>query len=164
MASTPPPAYLLHQVPGRFRISVPSERGKTVYFSRLQQELITLHGVRRLRANALTGTVLAEGEDLDVSAFGAEAAERGLLLLQKPEKHPSSAHLPLLTPVRRLDSELRRLTGGEIDLAVAMFLALLGFGVWELVRGNFRTPPWYTAFWYAFGVLTKSLADRESSA
>jgi hypothetical protein len=33
----------------------------------------------------------------------------------------------------------------------------------EIMRGNFRMPPWYTAFWYAFGLFTKSMLDRTDS-
>jgi hypothetical protein len=39
-------------------------------------------------------------------------------------------------------------------------MGLLGTGIYQIVRGNFGAPPWYTAFWYAFGVFTKSLIDK----
>jgi len=34
------------------------------------------------------------------------------------------------------------------------------------MRGNFGIPPWYTAFWYSFGVYTKQIAGglREDPA
>ena len=160
----PPQAFVLHKLTGRVRIGVPSRKGDAVYFSDLQRQLAGSCGAERLRANPLTGTVLAAGASLDVAAFSAAAADRGLFLLQPAEKTAVSPHRALLAPLEDLGNGLRRLTGGEIDLAVAMFLALVGFGLWELARGNFRTPPWYTAFWYAFGVLTKSLIDRDRAA
>jgi len=39
-------------------------------------------------------------------------------------------------------------------------LSLLGLGLYQILRGNFRAPPWYTAFWYALGIFTKSLSDK----
>jgi hypothetical protein len=142
---------------------VPSKKRDTAYFSDLQRRLAAFSGVEHLSANPLTGTVLATGASLDVDAFTAAAGDRGLFVLQTAERTAVSPHHALLAPVEDLDNSLRRLSGGEIDLAVATFMALVGFGLWELARGNFKTPPWYTAFWYAFGVLTKSLVDRDRS-
>jgi hypothetical protein len=49
-----------------------------------------------------------------------------------------------------------------VDLPGMVFLSALLIGLYELARGNFRPPPWYTAFWYAFGVYSKSLMDRRA--
>jgi hypothetical protein len=36
-------------------------------------------------------------------------------------------------------------------------------GVYQILRGQFRTPPWYTAFWYAFGLLTMFVVKKSIS-
>ncbi|MGD8664119.1 MAG: hypothetical protein PVH37_29600, partial [Desulfobacterales bacterium] len=51
-----------------------------------------------------------------------------------------------------LNNSIRRLTSGDIDLVGTLLLVLLISGLTELIRGNLRMPPWYTAFWYAFGL------------
>jgi hypothetical protein len=51
-------------------------------------------------------------------------------------------------------------TGGWLDLPGMAFLLLLGIGIYQIRRGNIGLPPWYTAFWYAFGVYTKSLVEK----
>jgi hypothetical protein len=66
----------------------------------------------------------------------------------------------------RIDGELRAnhqvkaLSGGELDLSGIIFIALLGFGLWELAIGNFKRPPWYTAFWSAFRLFSKTIIDE----
>ena len=44
---------------------------------------------------------------------------------------------------------------------LSQFGVLLALGIYQISRGNFMAPAWYTAFWYAFGVLTKTLIDRD---
>ena len=61
-----------------------------------------------------------------------------------------------------MSQSLRRFSSGELDLAVMVFIALLGVGVYQIARGNFGAPPWYTAFWYALGVLTKTSSNTDS--
>lgn len=48
------------------------------------------------------------------------------------------------------------------DLPGMAFLTLLGVGIYQLVRGNFAAPPWYTAFWYAMGIFTKSIMEKKA--
>jgi hypothetical protein len=50
-----------------------------------------------------------------------------------------------------------------LDLPGMIFLSLLAVGLWELAIGNFKRPPWYTAFWYAFGLFSKAIFDELKS-
>jgi hypothetical protein len=56
---------------------------------------------------------------------------------------------------------LRTRTAGRLDLAEIAFLLMMGFGIFRLVRGKFSAPPWYTAFWYAYGISKILLKNRE---
>ena len=69
----------------------------------------------------------------------------------------------VLPPVKAADRKLLDLTGGTVDLPSGIFLALVFTGVYQIVRGQFRTPPWYTVFWYAFGLLSLFVLKKSSS-
>ena len=43
-----------------------------------------------------------------------------------------------------------------MDLGTASFGALLIMGIYQISRGNFMAPAWYTAFWYALNIFLKS--------
>ena len=49
-----------------------------------------------------------------------------------------------------------------MDLAGILLLFLLIAGMTEILRGKIQMPPWYTAFWYAFGIykLASVVKDR----
>ena len=40
---------------------------------------------------------------------------------------------------------------------------VLGMGGYEISRGRFATPAWYTAFWYALNIFLKGLQDQEAA-
>jgi hypothetical protein len=67
------------------------------------------------------------------------------------------------TPLSGINADLKKISGGEVDLPIAIFIILLAFGVIEIFRGNFKMPPWYTAFWYAFGVFSKAIFDSRQT-
>jgi hypothetical protein len=49
-----------------------------------------------------------------------------------------------------------------VDVEVIVFLLLVGFGIYDLLRGDLRRPAWYTAFWYASEVFNKYISDHKS--
>jgi hypothetical protein len=69
----------------------------------------------------------------------------------------------VVPPAKAVDRKLLDLTGGTLDLPSGLFLALVITGVYQILRGQFRTPPWYTAFWYAFGLLTMFVVKKSIS-
>jgi hypothetical protein len=66
----------------------------------------------------------------------------------------------LVQPVAGLDRSLRAVTGGKVDIPSAVFLALLCSGLYQLMRGRISAPPWYTAFWYAFGLVSMYVIEK----
>jgi hypothetical protein len=61
---------------------------------------------------------------------------------------------------RAVDSEVERLTGGELDLPSIALMGLICSGIYQISIGNFAAPAWYTAFWYAASIAVK--ADKPS--
>jgi hypothetical protein len=155
-----PEAYITHQTPSRLRIKTPSQRGDYAYFEGLRDTFSRQKAFKSLEVNVVTGSVLLEGDDLD-AAMVAEIASRHKLFSFTPNDggtKPLSQRVA--EPLRRMSRELDRFTGGQVDLPSLALLALLSTGVYQILRGNFGAPPWYTAFWYALGVFSKSAVDR----
>jgi hypothetical protein len=157
-----PKASVSHQSSKRLRIKIPSQKGDWDYFQGLGEKLVKYQDFDVLQLNPVTGSVLFIDERLDVSGIEAYAREKGLFDLKRTGVSVVPLSRRIAEPLSGTSSFLNRTTGGFLDLPGAAFLLLLGVGLYEIVRGNFRSPPWYTAFWYAFGVFTKSLVDIAS--
>jgi hypothetical protein len=155
-----PEACITHQTPSRLRIKIPSQRGDSAYFEGLRDTFSRQKTFKIMEVNVVTGSVLLENDGLDMAAV-AELAERHKLFSLKPDEggtKPLSQRVA--EPLRKMSGELGRFTGGQVDLPSLALLALLSTGVYQILRGNFGAPPWYTAFWYALGVFSKSAVDR----
>jgi hypothetical protein len=156
-----PQASVCHRSAGRLRIRIASRRGDADYFAKVVKDLSGLRQVTHLAANPLTGSVLLLGELLDAGEVDAHARARGLFHLLDPAEAPGVPLMhSLVQPVAGVDRSLRAVSGGKVDLRSAIFLALLGTGIYELVRGRFSAPPWYTAFWYAFGLVSMYVIEK----
>lgn len=147
-----PQAYICHKAPRRLRIRINSRKGNAEYFENLQAALIRYRTFDRLEINTLTGSVLIEDEHLNVDDIAEQAKSRGLFELTDPHHSRSPMTIQLVSHLDNLNSTIRRMTAGQMDLAGVLLLALLISGLSQLFRGNLRMPPWYTAFWYAFGI------------
>lgn len=151
-------ARIISGIEGRTRIRISGKKGNCGYFTALREELLKCGGVREVTVNPMIGSVLIihEGEFAPIARYGQEA---GLFSITGDE-HGGKA-LPryvqaTLGTYRVVDERLKRLTGGEIDLAGASFLALAGMGIYQIARGRFGAPAWYTAFWYALNIFLKT--------
>ena len=69
----------------------------------------------------------------------------------------------LVSHLENLNINIRRLTTGEMDLAGILLLFLLIAGMTEILRGKIQMPPWYTAFWYAFGIYKLASVVKDKS-
>ncbi|MBN1105287.1 MAG: hypothetical protein JXL84_17880 [Deltaproteobacteria bacterium] len=154
-----PEAHLVHRSLERLRLRIPSRRGNAAFFSRVEEKLSSFPRMRRLEVNPATGSLLFLGKSVDLQAIARVAQKEGLFTLQVVEQRPVSLPKRIAAPLGGLSSKVRRMTGGHLDLPGLAFLSLLGFGLFQILRGDLRSPPWYTAFWYAFGVFSKSVAD-----
>ena len=158
-----PEAHVCHTSKNRIRVRIPSKKGDAEYFRTLRDGLAALKKFETVEVNAVTGGVLFCGEGAAVSPI-SEAGEAGSFfsLREKPPLRAVPLSRRLAQPVQDASAFLTRNTGGLVDLPGLAFVLLLGIGAYQVLLGNLRSPPWYTAFWYAFGVFTKSLADMAS--
>jgi hypothetical protein len=155
-----PEARITHRAGSRLRFRIPARRGDAEYFSKLEEYLLGYKPFRTLETNPLTGSVLLVYDKLDLGDLAEKAEANGLFAMRrlKPNSTPLSGRM--VEPLANLSESVRRMSGGELDLPGLIFMGLLGTGIYQIFRGNFGAPPWYTAFWYAFGVFTKSLIDK----
>ncbi len=154
---TRPIARIVHQTADRLRLRITTRRGDPTYFDRLETVLTEKLEGHAVRCAPETAGLLITAPAVDMEKLAEAAAEAGLFELSGA---PISLAEAMSSPVRRASNAMGTLTGNAVDLPGAIFLGLLGYGVVALARGNLRMPPWYTAFWYAFGIFTKSIADK----
>jgi hypothetical protein len=155
-----PLAVIAHKTAHRLRIRIASRRGESSYFAATEDKLREAFADLSVTGNALTGTILLTGKPLDVDAVVDFGRSKKLFAIQTiPANGPSMAR-SVAAPLHSVNRRIQQVTSGRVDLPGAVFIALLGFGVVELIRGNWRTPPWYTALWYAFGLYSKSFIDQ----
>ena len=67
-------------------------------------------------------------------------------------------------PFASLSRRIRDFTGSAADLSGLAVLALLTVGVYQIARGNFGAPAWYTAFWYALGIFNRSNGGKKATS
>ncbi len=113
----------------------------------------------------MTGSLLFVGDGLDLQSVVAFGEENGLFTVDtnSVDSRNNPKHLAgkVVKPLQGFQNAMGQLTGGHLDLSGLVFFLLLGTGAYQIARGNFAAPPWYTAFWYAFGVFTKQLMEEE---
>jgi hypothetical protein len=153
-----PVATIAHYTPGRVRFRLPSQKGNRAYFAETAEVLARELDPDRLEANPATGSLLILDRDLDLDSVLKTAEDEGLF--RREAALPAPLAREAIAPLRALSERLRETTFGRIDLANLAFFALLGVGTYQLLRGNLRSPPWYTAFWYAMGIYVKHVADK----
>jgi hypothetical protein len=158
-----PEARIGHRTSRRVRLKVPSQKGRSDYFARLQQELSREKKLGKVEVNPLTASVLIHECSVDIEAIAEYGESHGLFQLQTEEEEPVPISRRVVEPLGSLSERIRAFSGGTLDLAGVAFLALLFIGGYQIARGEFRAPPWYTAFWYALGVFTKSIVDKHKN-
>ena len=153
-----PEAVLSHATPGRSRLKVPSRKGDKAYFSSLKEFFSGFEGVSVVQANALTGSVLLlhSGELKSVAEF---AEEKALFKLRRLKPAAKSLSRDVANAFSDFDGRVKRLTSNELDVPGIAFVTLLGFGIYEIARGNYAAPAWYTVFWYALNIFLKALPE-----
>ena len=151
----------VHSSTGRLRIRFSAWRGDSTFFERLKTTLQEAYPQTEFVVNPATASLLCLGPDAD-DGLAATAESKGLFQVQAP-----SRQVPVAQGVReafhQANQSMRHSTREELDITTIIFVVLVGTGVWQLARGNFVLPPWYTAFWYALGVFSKSLADESGN-
>lgn len=158
-----PVATIKHRLEGRLRLQILSRKGDTAYFAMAASRLKAVLPYRIIATSALTGSLLIEDEACDLDAVRNAADAQGLFSIRAAALPTQSLAQRIVLPISGANRRLNELSGGVLDLPGMIFLSLLAFGLWELAIGNFKRPPWYTAFWYAFGLFSKAIFDELKS-
>jgi hypothetical protein len=155
-----PEASIKHRLAGRLRFQIESRKGDAAFFDTVENRLSETLAYRRVTCSALTGSLVIEDDALDETAVYDAVMNHGLFSISSAELTPKPFVKRIVDPVRDANRSIHVLSGGVVDLPGIIFLLLLASGLWELAIGNFKRPPWYTAFWYAFGLFSKTLFDE----
>ncbi len=152
---TVPSASIRHRMAGRLRLKIPARKGDPAYFTALAQAFSEYPGLRNVEVNPETGSVLfLHSADPDAMVAFAEGKE--LFHISESAKHPVHVSTGVKAKYRELDEKVKRVTKGEWDVPSVAFFGLLGAGAYQIARGNFAAPAWYTAFWYALNIFLKA--------
>jgi hypothetical protein len=155
-----PKAELSSCVADRLRLRIPSRRGDRSYFDDLRERWLKEFPDADAVCNVMTGSVVVTGTALDPNAI-AEFGRRQTLFDWKPDAFKGRSWTGgVETITLSLNRKIRNFSAGTLDLTSGLFMALMIFGIIELLRGRWKSPPWYTAFWYAFGVYSKAVVDQ----
>jgi len=146
---------VVHQMPGRIRLRVPSLKGNDAVFEQAQSWVSRFPGVTSVHANPLTASLLvlydpAKEQDL----FSAAQGLLGLLA-------PDEVQPPSRATQEWLDAQLGQLRDAYAQAAPLIALGLFGLGALQALRGQVLGPA-ATLFWYALRTL--SLSQGAASA
>jgi hypothetical protein len=147
-----PFARVAHSLPGRKRIRIDEKRGDATYFATLEKELAECPGVGTVTTNPRTGMALINhtGED---SVLWSHIAEHDLFQLGKNETlAPTPVRPSIAAGIRNAEHESCTKSGKKSDIRRLIFLAMMGMGVVQVIKGNIAIPA-IAAFWYAYCVL-----------
>ncbi|MCP5373710.1 MAG: hypothetical protein H6907_18430 [Hyphomicrobiales bacterium] len=159
----PPAARVVHAINGRLRLRVPDRRGDTAYFERAVQVLGAGAGVRGVRANPVTGSLLVVHE-ATTDAVTALGEAQGLFRVapappQPPPVPPSTAFLAGLAGANR---GILNTSGRRADLGSLLALPLLVGSLALVVRGTANVPA-LSLLWYAVGALSLGARLNDST-
>ncbi|MDL1967900.1 MAG: hypothetical protein LWW97_04965 [Deltaproteobacteria bacterium] len=150
-----PEARIAHITSGRLRIKISSKKGNTRYFESLERKFSDCDKVQKVEANAVTaGMLLLHDADIkDISKF---AEENRLFKVESRRPEQMVLTKRIKSGFEDLNRRATRFTGGELDLPGAVFVSLLSISIYQIARGNFFAPAWYTSLWYAVNMVFKS--------
>jgi copper chaperone CopZ len=148
-------------MPGRLRIRVPSKRGDADYFRAVKEALSAVEGVESVEVAPLTGSVLLCSQAAAQKLIEAARAQGLFVVKEEPEVEGTVLHDSIAAGFASMNDRVKTLSGAGFDLPGLAFLALMGAGIYQIARGNFAAPAWYTAFWYALGIFSKSAGKSD---
>jgi len=157
-----PTGKIVHLTSGRVRIRIEQKKNDPAFFKSLAENLKGISGVKAIRANPLTGSLLIEGYFSDVEQVTGLLKTNKFFRLEITKTDGTPLRQKVYQSFTASNRFVKNRSRGELDLPVLIFLMLVGTGIYQLMRSEVRLPPWYTAFWYALGIFTKSLLDIEA--
>src|SRR5262249_24401933 len=153
----------LHDIPGRLRIGVPGEgepdgalraltglRGVALTrWSPRTRSLLVLYDVATTTAQAVRETIESHVADDPGTWIEIATPTRMGNPLERPAVRLTAA---IRHTARELDTGISAATGGWLDLKLLVPLALFGWALQQLARGQAGALAWSSALWYAHGL------------
>lgn len=159
-----PEAHVRHSIPGRIRLRIPSKKGDPYFFGEMYKQLSLCEGIRRVEVNSMTGSILII-HDVAIETIAAFSRQNNLFTIEEPKRFGVRGRETYLA--RKISETFRAVnhkvvvsTGGFANIADLLVLALIGLSVYQISKGNFIAPAWYTALWYAMNIFMKSASSR----
>lgn len=142
-----PRAHVAHHSPGRTRFKVTSKTWDREYFLSAMRNLQKLSEIKSAKVNYLTGSIVVF-HDLDLQQL-MELLEKQCILQACVHTYvvanESSFESALQTASKNLDRDLKKVTGGEIDLQSVIAFSYFGFSLVQLRRKSFLPAAWVLA-------------------
>jgi len=155
-----PEAYLIHQSPGRFRIKIPARKGDIPYFASITEKLPRIKEIEKIAANPATASVLVLHKT-EVKTIAGYAESNGLFKIEIFQYSPEITSQKIVDTFKEFNTLMKGMTGNTLDIPGMAFLGLLGTGIYQISRGNFAVPAWYTAFWYSMNIFLKGMPAKK---
>lgn len=147
-------AQIVHQMPGRVRLRVRERRSDSGYFSALSQDLSRLHGVRHVKVNPDTASVVIE------YAGSAETLMQQLQFHELSVQGPEKVNVTHGRPAPRAPiPSMQLVSGRDINPMFMLGTVLAVLGIVQTVRGNILVPAMST-MWYAISAFRHASVSR----
>lgn len=152
-----PDAYISHRTSTRLRIRVPSRKRNLAWLIQAKDRLSALPDVEAVDVNELSGSILIVHRLQDIGTLLAAAKAQGIFEINRPKnRKPVTLRQSISAGFQTVNRRVHGATGGYADFWDVAVLGLAGAGIYQMLRGNFAAPMWYTAFWYAFGIYMRA--------
>ena len=155
-----PEARIVHRMGGRLRLKIPSKKGDYRYFDLAEQTFKGCEPIHEISSNPATGGMLIQFSGA-AEAILAFAQNKQLFTVVQDIEPTTDFHQGVKASFNSIDRQVKGWTQGSINLGGLAFVALMGAGIFQIARGNLTAIPWYSAFWYALGIFSKS-ADTKA--
>jgi hypothetical protein len=132
-------AVIVHQLPGRIRLRIPTMRGDAGYFSMLADSLGDVPGVQQVQTNPATASMVVR--------FAGDA-ERVLEQMRELGLDPKIKERGNEITKRTGIGHIRLISGRDMNPMFMAGSALALLGLVQTFRGKIVVPS-VTAFWYA---------------
>lgn len=157
-------ALIVHALPGRIRFRLPDKKQDVAYFEQLLTALSGISGVNKLTINPRTASVFIQYDVGATDELNHFLEDNDFFALRK---NPSGEDDPVGKAEHRGVAQILADTAGMVtsDIPPTQLVAfgLAGWSCYKLLRGEWKSPEWYVALWYAYNLYRESEAKMEAS-
>ena len=135
-----PAAYVVHEIRGRVRLRIREKCKDPMYFEEVRRQLTALPGIDEVRINCNTGTVLLLHTEESLDRLGDRLLPLGLFDMHSDPEPAKPALAQLSSGIAMVDTAIQDSSGGRVDLRALAYIAMMGFTLHQIVRGNLLGP------------------------